>query len=502
MINYGVQVVLFQVLFLAVYDFFLQKETFFKWNWVYLLVMPFLAFIIPWLKMDSIQKTIPQEYMVYLPEVIINPKEVLVQTANSGNEVNYILIVFWIGVAVFTSLFLFKLIKIIGLIITHKVIKKETHSLVILKDKEVAFSFFRYIFINEKLLKNKDLQIIQHELIHCNQRHTIDLLLFEILKIVQWFNPIIYQFQQRITVLHEYLSDEEIVKQTNAKTYFNKLLSETFKVENITFINQFYKQSLIKKRIAMITKNKSQKIKQLKYLLIAPLLLLMIIYSSCTNESQTDLDEIGTVLQKKQTPTDGFYFEGHDGIKLFTGSSLEGKIVPYNELTNREKVVYNKFKSKNYKGIDIQVVIDKNKDRVFFIKTNRIPNIGKRVELSTNNDISFSIVDQVPIYPGCKGDQTTLRKCLQDNITQLVSNNFNADLAKNLKLSPGVKRIFVMYTINKEGKITNIKARAPHIKLQEEAIRVIKLIPKMIPGKQDGKNVNVKYSLPIAFKVN
>lgn len=501
MINYILQVILFQILFLAVYDFFLKKETFFKWNRLYLLLSPILALIIPLLKLESIQKSMPKEYVISLPEVILNPQVVIEQTTNTNFKVDYISIIFWIGVLIFTFLFLLKLTKIIRLIISNKVIKKGWYSLVILNHKRVAFSFFNYIFINEKLLKNNDLQIIQHELIHCKQKHTIDLLLFEILKIVQWFNPIIYQFQRRITTLHEYLSDDEIVKHTNAKTYFNKLLSETFNVENITFINQFYKQSLIKKRIAMITKNKSQKIKQLKYLLIAPLLLFMIIYSSCTNEPKTDIDEIETILQQKQTLTNGQYFKGHDGIILFTGNSLEGKQVPYEEMTNREKVFYNKFKSKNYEGIDIQVVIDKNKDRVIFIKTNRIYNNEKRAKLTTNNDISFSIVDQVPVYPGCRGDQTTLRKCLQENITQLVSNNFNANLSEDLKLSPGVKRVFVMFSIDKEGQVINIKARAPHKKLEEEAIRVIKLIPKMIPGKQDGKNVNVKYSLPIAFKV-
>lgn len=502
MINYILQVILFQILFLAVYDFFLKKETFFKWNRLYLLLSPILALIIPLLKLESIQKSMPKEYVISLPEVMLNPQVVIEQTVNTTFKVNYVSIIFWIGVFIFTFLFLLKLTKIIRLIISNKVIKKDWYSLVILKDKQIAFSFFNYIFINEKLLKNNDLQIIQHELIHCKQKHTIDLLLFEILKIAQWFNPIIYQFQQRITALHEYLSDDEIVKQTNVKTYFNKLLSETFNVENITFINQFYKQSLIKKRIAMITKNKSQKIKQLKYLLIAPLLLFMIIYSSCTDESQTDVDEIRTVLEQNQVQTNGKYFKGHDGIILFTGSSLEGKQVPYEEMTNREKVIYNKFKSKDYEGIDIQVVIDKNKDRVIFIKTKRVYNIGKRAKLTTNNDISFSIVDQVPVYPGCKGDQITLRKCLQENITKLVSDNFNANLAKDLKLSPGIRRVFVMFSIDKEGNITSIKARAPHIKLEEEAIRVIKLIPKMIPGKQGGKNVNVKYTLPIAFKVD
>jgi len=116
-------------------------------------------------------------------------------------------------------------------------------------------------------------------------------------------------------------------------------------------------------------------------------------------------------------------------------------------------------------------------------------------------DVPFAIIEDVPVYPGCKGSKAQLRKCLQDKITKHVNRKFNSDLASDLGLSPGVKRIFVMFKIDKTGNITGVMARAPHKRLQQEAIRVIKLLPKMIPGKQRGRPVGVKYSLPIAFKV-
>jgi len=116
-------------------------------------------------------------------------------------------------------------------------------------------------------------------------------------------------------------------------------------------------------------------------------------------------------------------------------------------------------------------------------------------------DVPFAIIEDVPVYPGCKGNKAKLRACLQEKITKHVNRKFNSDLASDLGLSPGVKRIFVMFKIDKRGNITNVQARAPHKRLQEEAIRVINLLPKMIPGKQRGRPVGVKYSLPIAFKV-
>jgi len=116
-------------------------------------------------------------------------------------------------------------------------------------------------------------------------------------------------------------------------------------------------------------------------------------------------------------------------------------------------------------------------------------------------DVPFAIIEDVPVFPGCTGNKAKLRQCLQDKITKHVNRKFNSDLASDLGLSPGVKRIFVMFKIDKTGKITNVQARAPHNRLRDEAIRVINLLPKMTPGKQRGRPVGVKYSLPIAFKV-
>ncbi|MDV7187856.1 energy transducer TonB [Lutibacter sp. TH_r2] len=82
-----------------------------------------------------------------------------------------------------------------------------------------------------------------------------------------------------------------------------------------------------------------------------------------------------------------------------------------------------------------------------------------------------------------------------------MNRNFNSNIAKKLKLSPGVKRIYVMFRISNTGEITDVKARSPHKKLTEEAIRVAKSIKITSPGYQMGQPVGVKYSLPIAFRV-
>ena len=117
-------------------------------------------------------------------------------------------------------------------------------------------------------------------------------------------------------------------------------------------------------------------------------------------------------------------------------------------------------------------------------------------------DVAFVVIENVPIYPGCKGNNSELRACFSDQITKFVAEKFNVELASELGLTPGsIQKIFMVFKIDKNGYITDINARAPHKKLQEEAIRVINLLPKMTPGMQRGRPVGVKYGLPIVFKV-
>jgi protein TonB len=116
-------------------------------------------------------------------------------------------------------------------------------------------------------------------------------------------------------------------------------------------------------------------------------------------------------------------------------------------------------------------------------------------------DVPFAVIEQVPIFPGCKGSNAKLKQCMQDKITKHVQKKFNAELANELGLDPGRKRISVQFKIDKYGRVSDIRARAPHPRLKKEAIRIIKLLPKMSPGKQRNKPVNVRYNLPINFVV-
>lgn len=116
-------------------------------------------------------------------------------------------------------------------------------------------------------------------------------------------------------------------------------------------------------------------------------------------------------------------------------------------------------------------------------------------------DIPFILIERVPIFPGCKGNNKQLRDCFNRSITSFFSKKFDPNLAQELGLSSGKKRLFVVFRIDKQGKVVDVKTRAPHPILAKEVTEIISSLPKMTPGKQRNSPVAVSYSVPITFLV-
>ncbi|WP_281989993.1 energy transducer TonB [Aquimarina aggregata] len=117
-------------------------------------------------------------------------------------------------------------------------------------------------------------------------------------------------------------------------------------------------------------------------------------------------------------------------------------------------------------------------------------------------EVPFSAVEFVPIFPGCEKLATNKERatCFSKKVGKIVARKFNTGLGERYGLS-GLQKIYTQFDVNQEGEVTNIRVRASHPKLEEEARRVINLFPQMTPGKQRDRNVTVKYQLPIVFKI-
>ncbi|MBG43632.1 MAG: energy transducer TonB [Aequorivita sp.] len=117
-------------------------------------------------------------------------------------------------------------------------------------------------------------------------------------------------------------------------------------------------------------------------------------------------------------------------------------------------------------------------------------------------DVPFAVIENVPVYPGCEGEKTNdaKKRCMSSKISEFINKKFDTNLASDLGLE-GRQRIAVQFKIDKNGRVVDVRARAPHPRLEREAMDVVQSLPNMTPGKQRGKPVGVLYSLPIVFDI-
>lgn len=137
------------------------------------------------------------------------------------------------------------------------------------------------------------------------------------------------------------------------------------------------------------------------------------------------------------------------------------------------------------------------------VLTNTIVEEKEDEEIDNSDDPhSIFAIQEAPVFRGCEGlDRIANKKCFEKRLRTFVLKNFDGALAETLGLHAGKHRIATQFVINEHGTIVDVKIRAPHKVLEKETKRVVSKIPKFIPGKQNGKPVKVRYSLPIMFKV-
>ncbi|MBW1294655.1 energy transducer TonB [Aquimarina litoralis] len=136
-------------------------------------------------------------------------------------------------------------------------------------------------------------------------------------------------------------------------------------------------------------------------------------------------------------------------------------------------------------------------------KAKSVP-VDSILDIVETENITYDIskVTVAPIYPGCEGLSSNDERiaCLSSKIKKIVSYKFNTDLGAEYGLK-GIQRIHVQFQVSKDGSINDVKVRAPHPALEKETRRVVRKFSRMTPGKIGKDAVNVKYFLPIKFKI-
>ncbi len=284
MIQYILESIAFQLVFLIIYDFFLKRETFFQWNRFYLIGTYIVSLFLPWIKIEAFQTAVPERFYAY-PEYLWGTNDTVVVSgaASSGFFISWEQGLLFGGMLLAALLFGYKMLLLYRLRRQGEIEFFKDFTRIVLSNSNVAFSFFKSIFLGDRIVEKEHENIIEHELAHIQQRHTYDLLFFELMRIFGWFNPLVYVYQNRISELHEFIADAQVAK-TGKEEQYELLLSQAFQTQNISFINQFFNSSLIKKRIVMLTKEKSLNIWKVKYLALVPMLIGILFYTSCERD--------------------------------------------------------------------------------------------------------------------------------------------------------------------------------------------------------------------------
>jgi protein TonB len=119
-------------------------------------------------------------------------------------------------------------------------------------------------------------------------------------------------------------------------------------------------------------------------------------------------------------------------------------------------------------------------------------------EMEEDVDVPFAVIENVPVFPGCE-KESNKRACFNKMMQKHISKNFRyPEIAQEM----GVQgRVNIMFVIQKDGSIGNVRMRGPDKNLEKEAARIIGKLPRMTPGKQRGRAVRVPFSIPITFKL-
>ncbi len=456
---------LFLVIFYGFYFVFFRKETFHKANRYFLVAGAMLALVLPFVRSNHMQKPeiISSEIKAVAYDLYFQSEELVVSPV----------------VETYSYLDIFQWLYLVGLIVTGLVfLVKIFKTLFWLKSnknaKGTAFSFLGKIFIDNHLEQKS--VIFRHEDIHLKQKHFLDLIFFEVLQIVFWFNPIMYFYKKSIAIIHEFLADEEASKIAQDKiAYASLLISKQFSIQPATvFTQHFFNHSTLKSRIIMLSKNPSKKTALLKFGLLAPAFFVMLAISSFTVVDDNKFERLYNNLNNEiiEKPMQDLAFPES------TKEPVNEAVITIGNIETTESSngnVLNFLPNNNYEGIE-----DLNFPT---LKEDTFPrgNTTKQI---------FTVAEEIPEF---NGGQLGLYKWLSQNII------YPFEAQKN-KIEG---RVFVKFVIEASGEIGEVNiTKGIGYGCDEEAARVVKNMPKWKPAMQNGYPVAIYYNMPIVFKLS
>ncbi|WP_449388794.1 M56 family metallopeptidase [Chryseobacterium lineare] len=464
------KIILCSSLLIAVYYLFLQKEKMYVFNRFYLIFSLLFSYTVPFI---SIKSEVPKPSNRF--QTTIEATQDVLDLSSGHERFNPINLI-WIIYGIIT---LILLTKTIHSILKIKKIKGEKiiykNQTVVLADENISpFSFWNTIYLGKNYLINNqiDPRIFLHEKTHIDQKHSIDLLFIEILKILTWFNPSLYFYKKAIVTNHEFLADESVLKKKfNVKDYQHLILDEIISQKNYNLTHTFNFNNT-KKRFIMMNTKKS-KLTKLKKISSIPVLLLafgLFVQKTYANPIEKIIEEtqnkISEPLKNSVSENPGKTFE--DAENKSSDQQIETQGIPI-ENTNSRKAVQDTIRPKDGKSTNI------------------------KEETETRNTETATPKDDVTLLPQYPGGFNALRT----KISKLFdASKMNADKSKNLN------RAELTYTIDETGNVIDVAATGNDEIFNTEAISALKKANENVvwtPAEKDGKPVRYRMKIPLTM---
>ncbi len=320
---YQIKVGLCLIAFYLLWKLLLSRETFHRFNRVTLLVVMVLAIVLPWIQFTIASPTPVANPIVMLEELIITPDSAAQpeQVNSFWNIMNIANVLYFIGVALVAAWLLHSQWSL------HRLLRKGRKELLpsgitlhIVPGDQAPFSYFKHIVINEQDYQDNQREILAHEQAHFRLGHSWDVLFIELMTMFQWWNPAAWLIGRELRQVHEYEADEAVVNQgVDVKQYQLLLIKKSVGDQLFSMANNFNYQSL-KKRIRMMTINKSSRLRQLRALAVVPVTALALL--AFANPTTETADELVVVAYNEPEVSQDVY-ESVEQMPEFPGGQAE-----------------------------------------------------------------------------------------------------------------------------------------------------------------------------------
>ena len=525
---YTTEVLVCGGLLLLAYNLLLERRVAFRICRIHLLASTAASMIIPLLDIPVwAAETVDAAPAIYAGDITARVVE---EPSAAIDPKNIMLAVYFVGAALSLALTLYQMLKIRRIRRNGTVMSDGRPRIIRAADNISSFSFFGTVYVGRDTCGEELQAILAHESSHIAHRHSAERMAMELMKAAMWWNPFAWIAQRRLAEVHEYEADADVLRggydiNNYIATILKSLLGYSPDIAN------GLRDSLTKKRFKMMTTPKSGRYALLRTLAVAPVVAGLLctfsfpakatdyrtddnrqtesaaaadqkpatLHLTVTDENGSPLDNVKVVAAGKEYVTDA---NGRLALSPTNNMNIElsregYKSVSYNFSMSSSDVDSNI-------DLKIRMASDKSDGKNEIYMTMRSTGSGQSsTQLTSGEEAFFSaqvkssgseeaylIVDKMPTFQD--GDLNTFRTYVMSRIRYPEE-----AMQKNI-----TGRVVASFIIDKQGNVTDVQIlQTPDRILSEQVIKVLSQSPAWTPGEQDGKAVNVKFTLPVEFNI-